>query len=70
MLSAGIGLYMIEPVSHMSLFWACFSYTATTVWILFNWLYVRPRSIKKQSVKLNVIIGQLEQMNEQMNKAD
>lgn len=68
MLSLGIGLYMIEPTGHMTLFWAIIAYGITGVWILFSWLYLRPRQIRKQQTKLNDIIGKFENIQTQLNE--
>jgi len=67
-LSVGIGLYMIEPTRHMTLFWAIVAYGITGLWILFSWLYLRPRQIKKQQTKLNDIISKFENIQTQLNK--
>lgn len=67
MLSLGIGLYMIEPTSHMAMFWAIFAYGITALWILFSWFYLRPRHIKKQQTILNDIISKFENIQTQLN---
>jgi Flp pilus assembly protein TadB len=68
MLSLGVGLYMIEPTSNMTLFWAIFAYAITALWVLFNWFYLRPRQIKKQQKILNDMISKFENIQVQMNK--
>lgn len=68
MLSLGVGLYMIEPTSHMTIFWAIFAYGITALWVLFSWFYLRPRQIKKQQSKLNNIISKFENIQTQLNK--
>ena len=68
MLSLGVGLYMIEPTSNMTLFWAIFAYAITALWVLFNWIYLRPRQIKKQQKILNDMIIKFENIQTQLNK--
>lgn len=66
LLSAGIALYMIEPVSKMSVWWGIFSYGLTALWILFNWFYLRPKQIKKQQSKINEMIAKVENFQSQL----
>lgn len=65
LLSIGICLYMIEYTSRMTSFWQVFSYTILIIWIGFNWLYTRPRTIKKQNIKLDELINKFGGMNAQ-----
>lgn len=67
MLSLGIGLYMIEPTSNMTIFWAIFAYGITALWILFNWFYLRPKQIKKQQTSINNLISKFEYIQLQLN---
>ena len=67
LLSTGIGLYMYEYTQLMTAFWGIFAYGITSIWILFNWFYLRPKQIKKQQSKLDEIIGKFEMLNEQLN---
>jgi len=66
MLSTGIGLYMIEYASMMTMFWAVFAYTLTSLWIGFNWFYIRPKTIQKQQAKLDEIIRKFESVQQQL----
>ena len=66
LLSSGIALYMIEPVSKMSVWWGIFSYGLTALWILFNWFYLRPKQIKKQQSKINEMIAKVENFQSQL----
>jgi uncharacterized membrane protein YciS (DUF1049 family) len=59
---------MIEPVSHMTIFRRIFAYGITATWILFNWLYFRPKQIKKQQSKINEIINKFEHIKIQLNE--
>lgn len=62
-LSTGIFLFMLEPCSHMQPVGRLLAYSATAAWILFNWLYTRPRSIRKQNAPLNEAIARLREFS-------
>ncbi|MBL7914690.1 MAG: hypothetical protein JNL49_06550 [Bacteroidia bacterium] len=68
LLSLGIALYMIEPVSQMSFVWAVFAYGMTALWLLFNWFYIRPRQMKNQQAKLNEMITTVENIQSQLKQ--
>ena len=70
LLSTGIGLYMYEYTQLMTVFWGIFAYGITSIWILFNWFYLRPKQIKKQQSKLDEIIGKFKMLNEQLNEKE
>ena len=70
LLSTGIGLYMYEYTQLMTAFWGIFAYGITSIWILFNWFYLRPKQIKKQQSKLDEIIGKFKMLNEQLNEKE
>lgn len=70
LLSTGIGLYMYEYTQLMKAFWGIFAYGITSIWILFNWFYLRPKQIKKQQSKLDEIIGKFKMLNEQLNEKE
>ncbi len=70
LLSTGIALYMYEYIFRMTIFWAVFSYGITGLWILYNWLYLRPKQIKKQQAKLNEIISKFEKFQSQLRDVD
>jgi hypothetical protein len=65
LLSAGIGLYMYEYASRMTILWGLFTYGITSIWILFSWFYLRPKQIKKQQSKLDEIISDFKLLNKQ-----
>lgn len=67
MLSAGIGLYMYEYASRMSLLGAGLTYGITFLWILFNWFFIRPKQIKRQQAKINELIAKFEDVNKQLD---
>ena len=64
--SLGLGLYMYEYIIRMTLPWAIFSYSIVLFWIALNAFYFRPKVIKKQQIKLNQLIAQLKNLNEQL----
>lgn len=66
LLGVGIGLYMYEYTVRMTTFWAVFIYGITSLWIVFNWFYIRPKQIKKQQSKLNDLIAKFEEVNNQL----
>lgn len=68
LLSTGIFLYMYEYVKRMTPFWGIFAYGVTSVWVLFNWFYLRPKQIKKQQSKLDEIISKFEILIEQLDE--
>lgn len=70
LLSVGICMYMYEYTSRMTLFGAAIAYGTTLLWIAFNWLYLRPRQIKKQSAKTNELISKFELINVQFNEKE
>lgn len=67
LLSTGIGLYLYEYTSRMKPIWGIVTYGITFVWILFNWFYLRPKQIKKQTTKLDALIKKVEEINNQLN---
>ncbi|THU30748.1 hypothetical protein FAM09_29550 [Niastella caeni] len=67
MLSAGLALYLYEYTSRMTMGAAIFAYGITGAWIIFNWLYLRPKIIKKQQSKLNELIAKVETLSKQLN---
>jgi len=66
MLSLGIGLYLIEYVSLLTITWAIVICGLTALWIAFNWFYIRPIVIKKRNTKLNSLLVEFEKLNSQM----
>jgi len=66
LLSAGIGLYMYEYTSRMTIFWEIFAYAITLTWILINWFYFRPKQIKKQQATLDEMITKFKNLNKQL----
>lgn len=67
MLFLGVGLYLFEYVSKMSIVWAIVAYSLVLIWSLVNWFYLRPITIKKQNAKLNEIIIEFKKLYNQIN---
>lgn len=63
LLSIGLALYMYEPTLRMNTMSMALTYSITFAWIAFNWLYLRPKTAKKQQAKLNEIIEKLQNLN-------
>jgi len=57
---------MYEYTSRMKPLWAIITYGITSIWILYNWFYLRPKQIKKQKAKLDEIISKFEMLNMQL----
>lgn len=66
MLSLGIGLYLFEYVSGMTITWGIITYSITALWFAINWFYLRPKAITKQNTKLNKLLVEFEKLNNQM----
>ncbi len=65
-LSLGIGLYLFEYVSKMTITWGIITYAITILWFAINWFYLRPKTITKQNAKLNKLLVEFEKLNNQM----
>jgi hypothetical protein len=65
LLSAGLGLYLIEYAAKMTLLWASATYGIPLIWIAFNWFYLRPKIMKKQQRKINELINKFEDLSKQ-----
>lgn len=68
MLSTGVCLYMYEYTSRMTMYWAMVAYGVTLAWLGFNWLYIRPITIRKQQTKLDELMNRLEALNKQLDE--
>ena len=62
-------LYMYE-FTHGKLYYFVLDYGLTLSWIAFAWFYLRPRSIRKESKKLNTIIEHLERIAKQVEEGE
>ena len=67
LLAAGLLLYMIEYTRRMTLVSGLLAYGITILWILFNWIYLKPHIVKKQQAKLSEAIKNLENLNGQLS---
>lgn len=65
-LALGVGLYLFEYVSKMTVIWGITAYSLTTLWFALNWFYIRPKVIKKQNTKLNKLLAEFKKLNNQM----
>lgn len=68
LLSIGLCLYLYEYTSFMTPFWTVMAYGITLAWILFNWIYIRPKTIKNQQVQIDTLIERFELINAQLNE--
>lgn len=65
-LSLGIGLYIFEYTSKMTITQQLITYTILIIWIAINWFYLRPKSITKQNKKINDLLVEFKRLNHQM----
>ncbi len=63
--STGLLLYLYELV-YRNTFWAIGLYTLTIIFLLFSWLYVRPKAYQKRKEKFEPLLNHLEKLNNQM----
>ena len=56
--SSGLGLYIFEPV-HKDLVWSLVAYSLLACYLLFMWLWVRPRAFRRQARKLEERIKEM-----------
>ena len=68
--SAGLVLYAYEFVSHHSATIIITVYGFIVIWILFLWLYIRPRNFKKQTHKLNKMLNTLHHISNQIENEE
>ncbi len=66
-LTTGMILYMYE-FTHGKLFYILLDYGLTLSWIAFAWFYLRPRTIRRESKKLNSVIEHLERIAKQVEE--
>jgi amino acid transporter len=65
--SAGLLLYLYEQVQGRLLL-GVIIYSIAVLWVLFLWLYIRPRNFKKQAIKLNETMKRLERIEDQIKE--
>lgn len=66
LLSAGLLLYIYEYARLMSVAGFLAAYGITFAWVLFNWWWVRPRTIRKSQLHINLVIEQLTGLTQQL----
>jgi Flp pilus assembly protein TadB len=66
-LSAGFTLYFYEFLM-MNRTMGIIAYAATAAWIAFVWFFLRKRMIKKQEMKINTLITQIESISKQLGE--
>jgi len=65
LLSLGIGLFLVEVLKPLSLWFEVVAYTLFACWILFVTFYLRQRIIKTEQEKIGQIINRLERLKGQ-----
>ena len=65
LLSIGLWLYLYEYTSRMKPLWAIVAYGITTLWMAFNWFFIRPRQIRKSESKIDGVINGLQNIMKQ-----
>ena len=65
LLSVGLWLYLYEYTSRMKPLWAIVAYGITTLWMAFNWFYIRPKQIRKSEAKIDDVINGLQNIMKQ-----
>lgn len=66
LISAGLMVFMVEFALMMQLVWAVAAYLFVAGWLVFVWVYIRPRKIKKQTSEINEAINKLEKLDKQI----
>lgn len=68
LLCSGIFLYLYEYTVRMDLSGQLLTYGLTALWFAISWLYLRPRTIRKQNAQLEDAIANLENINRQFTE--
>ena len=68
LLTSGLALYLIEYTAKGSLTFRLTFYSLTFSWMIFNWVYIHPRMIKKQRNGWGAVIKKLEEINGQLEE--
>ncbi|GHB32274.1 hypothetical protein [Mongoliitalea lutea] len=66
MLSTGLFLYLFEYISKMDTILAWLFCLLTIAWLMFNWFYLRPIVVKKNTAKLNETIEKVKAIQQQI----
>ena len=67
LLTIGFAFYFYEFALRMSTLGGILAYGLTFVWLAIAWLFLRPRQIKKQNVKISKVIDSLELIEKDLN---
>ncbi|GGH06301.1 hypothetical protein [Mucilaginibacter phyllosphaerae] len=67
LLSAGLGLYFVEVLENAPLYFKLITYGSTFLWFMFTTFYIKPRMIKNEEEKLNLMIDRLERLQGQFD---
>ena len=67
LLSAGLGLYFVEVLENAPLYFKLITYGSTFIWFLFTTFYIKPRMVKNEEEKLNLMIDRLERLQGQFD---
>jgi glucan phosphoethanolaminetransferase (alkaline phosphatase superfamily) len=67
MLSTGLSLYLFEYIALMETFLAGLFSVLTIAWLGFNWFYLRPTIIKKNTAKLDETIEKVKAIHQQID---
>jgi uncharacterized membrane protein (DUF485 family) len=65
LLGLGLMLYLYEYTLRMSLFGMCLTYSLTIGWLVFGWIYLRKRAIRKETNRMNAVIAELKNIETQ-----
>jgi hypothetical protein len=66
-LAVGLALYLFEFLAR-DLVVGISAYVISFGWILFNWFWIRPRTVRKQQKQLAELIGRIEQLLGQLKE--
>ncbi|PAW94247.1 hypothetical protein CKK33_12420 [Mucilaginibacter sp. MD40] len=67
LLSAGLAMYFVEVLETASVGFKITTYGLTAIWFLFTTFYIKPRMLKNEEEKLNLMIDRLERLQQQFD---
>lgn len=67
LLSAGLAMYFVEVLETASVGFKITTYSLTAIWFLFTTFYIKPRMLKNEEEKLNLMIDRLERLQQQFD---
>lgn len=67
LISTGLALYFVEVLETAPVYFKLVTYGSTIIWFLFITFYVRPRMVKSEEEKLNLMIDRLIRLQEQFD---